>query len=126
MSCINGDQLEFLEAQEVEHQKLLETKSFAKFSPLVYENWFKRYPECAMLFPDILMDQPLTKAQEDELRDAKIQSWFRWRMNTSCAKCNVNWQQPNLMSALASGKLRAQTKVEIYSEESFAEKVKPL
>ena len=30
------------------------------------------------------------------------------------------------MSALASGKLRAQTKVEIYSEESFAEKVKPL
>lgn len=39
MSRINGDQLEFLEAQEVEHQKLLETKSFAKFSPLVYENW---------------------------------------------------------------------------------------
>lgn len=27
-----------------------------------------------MLFPDILMDQPLTKAQEDELRDA-VQKW---------------------------------------------------
>ena len=70
MSRIIGDQLEFLEAQETEYRELLETKSFAKFWPLVYENWFKRYPERAALFPNIPMDQPLTKAQEDELGDA--------------------------------------------------------
>ncbi|KAG6378234.1 hypothetical protein JVT61DRAFT_13935 [Boletus reticuloceps] len=132
MSRITGDQLEFLEAQEVEQRKLLETKSFAKFWPLVFENWFKRYPEHVVLFPNIPMDQPLTKAQEDELgvaiqkRQTKIQGWFRWRMNASRVKRAANRQQPNLMSALASGKSRAQNKVEIYSEKFFTQKVKPL
>ncbi|KAG6379047.1 hypothetical protein JVT61DRAFT_11481 [Boletus reticuloceps] len=129
MSRITGDQLEFLEAQEVEQRKLLETKSFAKFWPLVFENWFKRYPERAALFPDIPMDQPLTKAQEDELGVAiqkRQTGWFRWRMNASRAKCAANRQQPNLMSALASGKSRARNKVEIYSEKFFTQKVKPL
>ena len=47
-------------------------------------------------------------------------------MNTSRAKHTANRQQPSLMSALASGKSRARTKVEIYSEKFFPEKVKPL
>ncbi|KAF8414948.1 hypothetical protein L210DRAFT_3513075 [Boletus edulis BED1] len=70
MSRIVGNQLEFLEAQEVEHRKLLETRSFAKFWLLVYENWFKCYPEHAVLFPNIPMDQLLTQEQEDELGEA--------------------------------------------------------
>ena len=47
-------------------------------------------------------------------------------MNTSHAKRTANRQQPSLMSALASGKSHTRTKVEIYSEKLFPEKVKPL
>ncbi|KAF8132453.1 hypothetical protein EV363DRAFT_1163855 [Boletus edulis] len=129
MSRIVGEHLEFLEAQEIEHRKLLEAKSFGKLWPLVYENWFKQYPERAALFPNIPMDQPLTKVQDEELGDAvqkRRSNWFRWRMNASRAKRTANRQQPNLMSALASGKSRARTKVEIYSEKFFTEKAKPL
>ena len=75
MSRIIGDQLEFLEAQETEYRELLETKLFAKFWPLVYENWFKWYPERMALFSNIPMDQPLMKAQEDELGDAVQKQW---------------------------------------------------
>jgi len=133
MSRIVGEHLEFLEAQEIEHRKLLEAKSFGKLWLLVYENWFKQYPERAALFPNIPMDQPLTKVQDEELGDVlngytenPELVYSRWRMNASRAKRTANRQQPNLMSALASGKSRARTKVEIYSEKFFTEKAKPL
>ena len=116
----------------------------------MYKNWFKHYPKHAVLFPNIPMDQPLTKEQEDELRDAVqkqqtvsihilkstefllISRYSEHselvEMANECFMHKAHCQPAAVESDVGSSirESRAQMKVEIYSEKYFAKKAKPL
>ncbi|KIJ57984.1 hypothetical protein HYDPIDRAFT_34617, partial [Hydnomerulius pinastri MD-312] len=130
---ITGEPLAWLEKKEAEHRELLESKAYSKFWPILFEQWFKDFPERKEMFPDVPEEVDLTEEQGRALGEAinkrqrKLQAWFRWRGNPTRVSRAANRHHPDLLTAITTSKpTRTRTKVELYSEMFYQDRVKPL
>ncbi|KAG2029073.1 hypothetical protein BDR03DRAFT_1018943 [Suillus americanus] len=103
---------------------------YTQFWPILNGGWFGKYPEHAVLFPDIPEDL-LSPEQVSAVEEAKtarkvqLQTWYRWRTNGSKKNRSLKKTSTVFDNALQP-KRRAKTEAEIYSEMYYDERIKPL
>jgi hypothetical protein len=126
-------------------------KDYTHFWPSCRTAWFQKFPEHAVIFPDIPTDVDLTPEQEAILQEAhgvhelvrhfvllfmqcltipsritqQLQTWFHWRANSSKKNHSLKKKLTVFESALQP-KRRTKSEAEIYSDMFYNERIKPL
>lgn len=66
-----GEQLDFLERRLPEYRQLQPTKKYTHFWARLFEDWFKKWPEELMVFPDKPEGAALTEEENELLGNAQ-------------------------------------------------------
>jgi len=144
-------QLDWLQAKLPSYQELSAKKNYSLFWPSCFEAWFKQWPERLSKFPGIPLDQQLTVEQSMEVNGAikackivsgllnppptplthlsmciqQIQSWFRWRTNSSRTN-RFTQKQRSILVSMAEPKNRCSlSQSEIYMKNYYTQRIKP-
>ncbi|KAJ8582521.1 hypothetical protein M405DRAFT_846383 [Rhizopogon salebrosus TDB-379] len=125
------EQFEWLQERLADYAHHTEQKDYSRFWPETYAEWFKKWPERAVIFPHIAPDIPLTKTQENAIQEAyarrkiQLQTWFRWRTNGSKKNRGLK-KDSTVFDAALQPKTRAKSVEEIYMDMVYDERIKPL
>ncbi|KAG2052901.1 hypothetical protein BDR06DRAFT_1009034 [Suillus hirtellus] len=125
------EQTLWLQEQLPDYMKYAKEGDYTQFWPALDISWFTKYPERAVVFPDIPIDFLLLPEQEVAIEKAKkgrkvqLRTWFRWRTNGSKKNRSLKKKSTVFDDALKP-KRRTKSEAEIYSEMYYNERVKPL
>lgn len=65
-----AEQFEWLQERLSDYIQHTEQKDYSRFWPETYAHWFKKWPERAVIFPNIPPDVPLSKEEERNVQEA--------------------------------------------------------
>ncbi|KAG2050457.1 hypothetical protein BDR06DRAFT_1011280 [Suillus hirtellus] len=111
----------------IEH---LKDKDYSHFWPAVYEEWFKKFPEEAVMFSgipaDTLLAEQNTAIEEAQAKwKIQLQTWFHWHAGMS-KKNRTLKKKLIVFNDMLQPKKHAKSEAEIYSDIYYDEHVKPL
>ncbi|KAG1802818.1 uncharacterized protein HD556DRAFT_1437884 [Suillus plorans] len=121
----------WLQEQLPVYMEFAKEGDYTQFWPALNDGWFSKYPERAVLFPDISINLPLSPEQDDAveeaqgLRKVQLRTWYRWRTNGSKKNRSLKKKCTVFDNALKP-KRCAKTEAEIYSEMYYDKHIKPL
>ncbi|KAG2112872.1 hypothetical protein DEU56DRAFT_761967 [Suillus clintonianus] len=105
-------------------------KDYSRFWPTLIRDWFKQFPEEAVVFPDIAADA-LSPEQRIEVGEAEnrckiqLRTWFRWRANASKKNRSLK-KESTVFDDVLQPKRRAKSEAELYSDIYYDERIKLL
>jgi hypothetical protein len=151
VSWTTDEQYKWLQEWLATYMVHAKEKDYTHFWPSCCTAWFQRFPERAVIFPDIPTDVDLTPEQEAILQEARgacesvrhfvllsmqcltipsriaqqLQTWFRWCANSSKKNRSLKKKLTVFESALQP-KRRTKSEAKIYSDMFYDERIKPL
>lgn len=121
-------------------------KDYSRFWPTLIGDWFKQFPEEAVIFPDIPADA-LSPEQRIEVGEAEnrrkivspsimnillftdvlqqLRTWFHWRANASKKNRRLK-KETTVFDEVLQPKRRAKSEAELYSDIYYDERIRPL
>ncbi|KAG2151530.1 hypothetical protein DEU56DRAFT_908367 [Suillus clintonianus] len=116
--------------QECLPQYLTEHVKEKDYWPTLIGDWFKQFPEEAVVFPDIAADalspeQHIEVGEAENRRKIQLRTWFRWRANVSKKNRSLK-KESTVFDDVLQPKRRAKSEAELYSDIYYDERIKPL
>ncbi|KAG2113706.1 hypothetical protein DEU56DRAFT_919668 [Suillus clintonianus] len=132
-SWATKDQAALLQTFLPAYIECIPAKNYEPVLKKVWLDFFQRWPEHEVVFPDIPADEVLSVQQTNMLakavsaRQLQITCWYRWQTNVSrMSRTSGTWGVLKFDAVLAGGvtSKRAPRKMHVYSHQYYDEKVK--
>ncbi|KAF8415035.1 hypothetical protein L210DRAFT_876303 [Boletus edulis BED1] len=122
-------QAEFLTGLHPTYLEHTAEKTYHRFWAELYADWFTRWPERVVLFPNV--EGALNAVQGEALgaavdaRKKQLQTWFRWRAN-ELRRSRLQQKKSSVFEKIVAPKgSRIRTPTELYMLEHYDDRIKP-